>query len=55
MKNQAATTKETFALDSLLESIKDGNIEIAQRILRKINETGLEVIVREREGGSETI
>ena len=39
-------SKEKFALTVLLESIEDGDIEAARTILRRINNLGLEVIVR---------
>ena len=44
MKEMA--TKEAFALAVLLESIEDGDIEAAREVLSKINNLGLELIVR---------
>lgn len=44
MKETAS--QEKFALAVLLESIEDGDIEAARTILSKINNLGLEVIVR---------
>lgn len=49
---KTTTTKEEFALAALLESIEDGDTATAQAVLKRINETGLEVIVRERESNS---
>lgn len=39
-------SKEKFALAVLLESIEDGDIEAAREVLSRINNLGLEVIVR---------
>ena len=44
MKEMA--TKEEFALAVLLESIEDGDIEAARDVLSRINNLGLELIVR---------
>ena len=44
MKEMA--TKEEFALAVLLESIEDGDIEAAREVLSRIDNLGLELIVR---------
>ena len=45
---KAKMTKEEFALEVLLESIENRDIEAARAVLSKINKLGLELIVREK-------